>query len=98
MHIPTCVFKPLSLTTEGCTERGKHPKDAGVRAVRKNSGAKCLTCSRGYLKILNLTPKSPLHVVERGLETPLFSPSLRSGEGVGGEVKRDISNFQISSN
>jgi hypothetical protein len=37
------------------------------------------------LKIPNLTPKSPLHVVERGLETPLFSPSLRSGEG--GEVK-----------
>jgi hypothetical protein len=30
---------------------------------------------------------SPLHNVERGLETPPFSPSLRSGEGVGGEVK-----------
>jgi hypothetical protein len=38
-----------------------------------------------YLKIPNLTPKSLLHNVERGLETPLFSPSLRSGEG--GKVK-----------
>jgi hypothetical protein len=44
--------------------------------------------SRACLKIPNLTPKSPLHVVERGLETPLFSPSLRSGEG--GEVKGKI--------
>jgi hypothetical protein len=35
-------------------------------------------------EIPNLTPKSPLHSVERGLETRLFSPSLRSGEGGGG--------------
>jgi hypothetical protein len=49
---------------------------------------------RACLKIPNLTPKSPLHVVERGLATPLFSPSLceqHSPErGAGGEVKGKV--------
>jgi hypothetical protein len=49
---------------------------------------------RGSLKIPNLTPKSPLHVVERGLEPSIFSPSLceqRSLERrVGGKVKGKV--------
>jgi hypothetical protein len=36
------------------------------------------------LNIPNLTPKSPLHVVERGLEIPFFSPLYAVA---GGEVK-----------
>jgi hypothetical protein len=41
------------------------------------------------MKLPNLTPKSPLHVVERGLETPLFSPSplRREGSEVKGTTK-----------
>jgi hypothetical protein len=40
------------------------------------------------LKIPNLTPKSPLHAVERGLATP---PPLYAVErGLGGEVKGKI--------
>jgi hypothetical protein len=43
-----------------------------------------ITPARGYLKIPNLTPKSPLHVVERGLETRPFSPlyAVERGRGV----------------
>jgi hypothetical protein len=37
------------------------------------------------LNIPNLTPKSPLHVVERGLEIPFFSPLYAVERG--GEVK-----------
>jgi hypothetical protein len=46
------------------------------------------------LKIPNLTPKSPLHNVERGLETPLFSPSAaqwRGGWGVRLKEKNEFS-------
>jgi hypothetical protein len=44
--------------------------------------------ARGYLKIPNLTPKSPLHNVERGLETPFFPLSTQWLRGVRLKKKR----------
>jgi hypothetical protein len=41
--------------------------------------------ARAYLKIPNLTPKSPLHNMGRGLKAPFFSPlstQWRGGRGV----------------